>query len=90
MSDYIVTVIAKPGSTSPGLSWDASHLVIRVRERAVDGKANEAVRRALAKALDTAPSRVALVRGARSKEKLFAVSGLTRATIDAKLARLRG
>ncbi len=85
-----VTVVAKPGSKSPGLSWDGSHLVIRVRERAIEGKANEAVRNALAKALDIAPSRVALVRGARSKEKLFAVSGLTRAGIDAKLAQLPG
>ena len=90
MSETTVAVLAKPGSKSPGLSWDGSHLVIRVRERAVDGKANEAVRSALAKALDVAPSRVALVRGARSKEKLFAVSGLARAGIDAKLARLPG
>jgi hypothetical protein len=88
MSEVIVAVLAKPGSKSPGLSWDGAHLVIRVRERAVDGKANEAVRKALAKALDVAPSRIALVRGARSKEKFFAVSGLTRAGIDTKLARL--
>jgi len=90
MRDNIVAVIAKPGSTSPGLSWDGSHLVIRVSERAVDGKANEALRLALAKALDIAPSRIALARGARSKQKLFAVSGFTRIAIDAKLARLRG
>jgi hypothetical protein len=36
-----------------------------------DGKANVAVRKLLAKALGVAPSRLELVRGATSRDKLF-------------------
>ena len=38
-------------------------------------KANEAVRQMLAKALGLAPSRIEMLRGATSREKLFRVNG---------------
>ncbi|WP_010138568.1 DUF167 domain-containing protein [Oceanicola sp. S124] len=40
-----------------------------------DGKANEAVRRLLAKALGLAKSRLSLVRGQTARDKLFRVEG---------------
>jgi len=50
--------------------------VLRVRERAVEGAANDACVRAVAEALAVAPSRVALVRGHRGRIKTFAVDAL--------------
>lgn len=75
----------KPGSKQPGIALEAGGVVLRVRERAVEGAANEACIRALSDALGIAPSRVALVRGARSREKHFAVEGLDAAEVFARL-----
>lgn len=47
----------------------ADELVVHVRERAVDGAANEGLIRALAAHFDTAPSRVRIVRGHTSRIK---------------------
>jgi uncharacterized protein YggU (UPF0235/DUF167 family) len=50
---------------------------IRIRVTAVpeDGKANAAVQRLLARALGVAPGRLALVRGAAARDKVFRVAG---------------
>lgn len=68
-----VAVIVKPGSKVPGIEANGDTLVVRVRERAVEGAANDAVIRALAKHFEVPPSRVTLVRGARSRTKLFEI-----------------
>lgn len=68
-----VGVKVKPGSKQPGICAEGSSLILRVRERAVEGAANEACIRALADALEIAPSRVRLVRGAHSRDKLFTI-----------------
>jgi len=47
--------------------------VVRVRERAIEGAANEACARALAAAFSVAPSAVTLVRGARARHKTFEI-----------------
>ena len=66
----------KPGSKAPGISVDGDSLVLRVRERAVEGAANDACIRTLARALGIAPSHVRLVRGAHSRDKVFDVDGI--------------
>lgn len=63
----------KPGSKQPGIGVEGDSLILRVRERAVEGAANEACIRALAAALDVAPSRVQLLRGAHSRDKVFSI-----------------
>ena len=75
----------KPGSKQPGIAFENGMLVLRVRERAVEGAANDACVRVLAAALGVAASRVALVHGARSREKRFAVEGLDEAEIRKRL-----
>lgn len=50
------------------------------------GKANKAVVELLARALGTAKSNVALVSGAASRDKAFAVRGVTAARIEALAA----
>ncbi|HEX6116516.1 MAG TPA: DUF167 domain-containing protein [Solirubrobacterales bacterium] len=54
----------------------AGVLAVRVKAPPVEGRANDAVRKLLAKRLGVPASRVAVVRGGSSREKLIAVEGL--------------
>jgi uncharacterized protein YggU (UPF0235/DUF167 family) len=69
----ILDVIVKPGSKRPGLSQEDGVVVVRVRERAVEGAANAGCRRALAHAYGVPQSAVELIAGPRSRRKRFAV-----------------
>jgi uncharacterized protein len=51
-------------------------LLVRVTAPPVDGKANDAVARLLAKRLGVPPGRVSVVRGASSRDKLVEVEGM--------------
>lgn len=70
-----VTVAVKPGSKKgPLIETDENGgLVIYVRERAIDGAANEAVIKLLAEHFGIAKSNVTLISGGKSKAKLFHV-----------------
>jgi uncharacterized protein (TIGR00251 family) len=57
--------------------WDGDVLRVRVAAPPVDGKANEAMLRLLAKALGVAASNVRLVSGAQSRVKVVEVEGLS-------------
>jgi uncharacterized protein YggU (UPF0235/DUF167 family) len=72
-SPDILNITVKPGSRRPGLSTENGVLVLRVRERAIEGAANEACVRALAAAYGVSPSAVALVSGFRRRRKRFAI-----------------
>ena len=69
-----LAVRVTPGARSEGLELAEGRLMARVRAKPEDGKATEAVRDLLAAALELAPSRIALLRGATSREKLFRVA----------------
>jgi hypothetical protein len=76
--ELVVAVRVKPGASRTrvgGCHQGASGpaLVISVTAPAVDGRATEAARRALADALAVRPAAVALHRGATSRDKLFTV-----------------
>jgi uncharacterized protein (TIGR00251 family) len=60
-------------------------LVARVSAPALEGRANRALCRLLAKRLRVAPSRVVLVRGERSRQKLVRIDGIDQATAEAAL-----
>ena len=60
-------------------------LLVRVTAPAHEGRANRALCRLLAERLDVAPSRVTIVRGRRSREKLVEVEGIDQATVDRSL-----
>lgn len=62
-----------PGARSEGLEIAGGQLLAKVRAKPQDGAANDAVRDLLAAALGLAPSRITLLRGATSREKLFRV-----------------
>jgi uncharacterized protein YggU (UPF0235/DUF167 family) len=72
----LVTVRVKPGSSRGPLVEvaDDTTLIVYVRERAVDGKATEAVARVLAEHFGVPRSGVDLVSGASSRLKRFRVS----------------
>lgn len=57
-------------------------LIVRVTAPPVEGKANEAVRRLLAKRLGVAPGRVSVVRGATGRDKIVEIDG-----VDAEAVR---
>lgn len=59
-----------PGAKAEGMEIAGEKLAVKVRAKPQDGAANDAVLAMLAKALGTAPSRLTLLRGATSREKL--------------------
>jgi uncharacterized protein len=54
----------------------AGSLLVRVTALPVEGKANAAVCRLLAERLGLAPGRIAVVRGAASRDKLIEIDGI--------------
>ncbi|MEH3142024.1 MAG: DUF167 domain-containing protein [Mycobacterium kyogaense] len=71
----VISVRVKPGSAKgPLVETDTDGtLTIYVRERAIDGKANQAVIRLLAEHLGVPRSRVTLASGATARLKRFRV-----------------
>jgi uncharacterized protein YggU (UPF0235/DUF167 family) len=53
-----------------------AHLAIAVRERPVAGRANEAIRKTIARYFNVPPSRVILLSGSASKNKIFEIPNL--------------
>ncbi len=69
-----ISITAHPNSKKPRIEGDNQNgLHVFVKEPPVDGKANEAVRRALAEYFKVAPSLVTLVRGGGGKRKVFEI-----------------
>lgn len=62
-----------PGAREQAIAIEGERLIVKVRAKPQDGEANEAVIAMLARALETAPSRLRLLRGAQSREKLIAL-----------------
>ncbi|MCV7153207.1 DUF167 domain-containing protein [Mycolicibacterium pyrenivorans] len=71
----VVSVRVKPGSTKGPLveTGTDGELTVYVRERAVEGKANDAVVRVLAEHLGVPRSRIELVAGTTSRVKRFRI-----------------
>ncbi len=65
-----LAVRVTPGARTETLELSEGKILARVRAKPEDGKANAAVLALLGAALDVAPSRLQLLRGATSREKL--------------------
>jgi uncharacterized protein (TIGR00251 family) len=65
-------VRVKPGARKErvGGTWSENALIVAVAAPAVEGKANEAVRAALAKAFGVRQGNVSVVAGARGRDKI--------------------
>lgn len=83
-----------PGASSDRIDgWDVDTegrpvLKVRVRARPVDGEANEALIKLLAKALGAPRSAVTLQRGGQSRTKMIDVAGLSNDEMRARLTGL--
>ena len=62
-------------------------LVVRLTAPPVEGQANEALVRFLARRLDVAPSSVSVARGAKGRDKVLLVAGAQADDVRASLAR---
>ena len=77
-----------PGAREEDIvGWQGDSLRVRVRARPEKGRANEAVLQLLAVRLNLARSRLALVRGGASRDKLVEVEGLSADELRARLGR---
>ena len=83
-----------PGASADRIDgWDADAdgrpvLKVRVRARPVEGEANTALIKLLAKTLRVPKSSVSLDRGGQSRTKMIAVAGLTDDELRARLTDL--
>ncbi len=70
-----LSVHAHPGSRRRAVAVRDDQVEVYVAARAVDGAANDDIRRALADALGVALRDVSIVRGARARHKVLTVAG---------------
>ena len=69
-----ITVRVRPGAKEDRLErLSDSSFAVWVKARPQDGKANHAVREVLADYLGLPKSRVVLIRGEKSKDKIFSI-----------------
>lgn len=68
-----IAVKVTPGARSEGIEIADGRLLIKTRAKPKDGEATEAVLAMIASALGIARSRVALLRGESSREKLIRI-----------------
>ncbi|WP_225009992.1 DUF167 domain-containing protein [Novosphingobium percolationis] len=68
-----LAVRVTPGAKVEGISIEQGRVSVKVRAKPEDGKATTAVLALVAAALEVAPSKVELLRGATSREKLLRV-----------------
>ncbi len=84
-----VRVRVLPGaSRDEVVGWEGDLLRVRLRARAVEGKANRSLLEFLASALGLRPYQVALARGEKSREKLLEVDLPSLDDLRARLARI--
>jgi uncharacterized protein len=85
MTDLAVRLTPRGGRDALTGVREDGMILARVSAPPVDGKANEALCRLLAKALGVAPSRVTIVRGQSSRDKVVRVDGLDAADAHERL-----
>ena len=69
-----IAVRVKPGARREEVIQKEEELVVAVRARAADGKANDAVVKAVARHFGVAASRVRILRGLTGREKLIEIT----------------
>jgi uncharacterized protein (TIGR00251 family) len=86
MSDRAVAIQVLPRASREAVVGERQGAIaIRLRAPAVEGAANQALRRFLAERLGVAPSAVRLLRGDRSRRKWITVEGWSAAALQAAL-----
>jgi hypothetical protein len=67
------------------VGWADDVLRVAVTAPAVEGAANDALRRLLAETLGVAPSAISVARGERGRDKVVRIGGVTEAELRARL-----
>lgn len=67
----VIVVRVTPGARRSAIVRTPDHLKVATTAPPEDGRANAAVTDLLARALGVAPARLALIRGATSRDKIF-------------------
>jgi uncharacterized protein len=81
-----IAIRVKPRASSARVEGErAGRLLVSVTAPPLEGRANDAVRKVLAKTLGIAPSRVTVAAGERSRDKLLRIEGLQRDEVAARL-----
>jgi uncharacterized protein YggU (UPF0235/DUF167 family) len=70
-----IAIRVTPNARRPGVDLVEGQIRVAVTETPEAGKATEAARAALAKAMGVAKTRLVLVRGATARDKLFRLDG---------------
>ena len=88
MEEVTITlkVLLQPRASRDGI--DGIHgdaLKVKVTAPPLEGRANKALKKLLAKELGLSPSRVEILAGERSREKLLLISGTSRAEVEQAL-----
>jgi hypothetical protein len=88
MADGQIQVRLRPrGSRDELIGMRGGVLQAKVTAPPLDGKANRALCKMIAKQLGVAPSRVSVVRGEKSRDKLLRVEGVDPAALQEALGR---
>ncbi|HEX5140194.1 MAG TPA: DUF167 domain-containing protein [Dehalococcoidia bacterium] len=86
MDEALIAVRVTPRSGKDEISgWQDGELRVRLRAAPVEGQANEALRRLLAKALRVPVSAVEIAGGATSRSKRLRITGLTTTEVRSRL-----
>jgi len=86
MDAFMLQVRVTPRAAQDKIAgWDGDILRVRVTAPPVEGRANDALLRLLARALDVPTSRLRLVRGHRQRNKVVAVEGLSEEEVRTRL-----
>lgn len=76
---FVLPIKAQPGAPkNVVVGWLGEALKVKVHAPPLEGRANEALLRFLAEALDLPPRCVTLMRGDSSRQKLVRIRGITR------------
>ena len=86
MGEYVFSVRVTPRASQDKITgWEGDVLRVRVTAPPLEGRANEAVLRLLAKSLAVPTSRVRLIRGQTQRNKVVAVEGLSGDEVQSRL-----
>lgn len=82
MSSTRISIRVQPSARRDELiGFREGVLAVRVTAPAIEGRANESLRRLLAKRLGVSRSAVTVIRGHRSRDKVIQIEGLDHATL---------
>lgn len=85
----LLPVKAQPGARKNGVAGvHAGSLKVAVTQAAEKGKANDALIKVLAEALQVRRAQIGLVRGASNPRKVFLIEGVPLDELRARIARL--